>query len=100
MSLSRYGRLALFPFPRTRILSTGGVAVMCIFSLDWVCWRGVYLLFQQLQQLPSACLPRQGNVTTKKRSSLTCDNMEELVYLHEVCPQVWEWETVKKMRSE
>ena len=37
---------------------------------------------------------------TKKRSRLTCDNMEELVYLHEVWSQVREWETVKKMRSE
>jgi len=25
-------------FPRTRILSTSGVAVLCIFSLGWVCW--------------------------------------------------------------
>ena len=46
------------PFPRTRILSTSGVAVLCIFSLGWVCWRGVYLLFLQLRQLPSACFPR------------------------------------------
>jgi len=28
----------------------------------------------------------------------SCDNMEELVYLHEVWPQVWEWEAVKKVR--
>ena len=28
---SRYGRLAPFPFPRTRILSTSGVAVLCLF---------------------------------------------------------------------
>ena len=41
-----------------------------------------------------------GNVMTKKRSRLTCDNMEELVYLHEVWPQVREWEAVKKMRLE
>jgi len=37
---------------------------------------------------------------TKTRLRLTCDIMEELVYLHEVCPQVREWEAVKKMRSE
>jgi len=38
--IKRYGRLAPFPFPRTRILSTSGVAVLCIFqvSLGWVCW--------------------------------------------------------------
>jgi len=37
-----------FSFPRTRILWTSGVAVLCIFSLGLVCWRGVYLLFLQL----------------------------------------------------
>jgi len=37
---------------------------------------------------------------TKKRSRLTCDNMEELVYLYKVWPQVWDWEAVKKMRLE
>jgi len=26
------------PFPGTRILSTSGVMVLCIFSLGWVCW--------------------------------------------------------------
>ena len=45
-----------------------------------------------------------GNVMTKKRSRLTCDNMEELVYLHEVWPQVWlqvqERKLVIKMRLE
>jgi len=41
-----------------------------------------------------------GNVMTQKRSRLTCDKMEELVHLHQVCPQVREWEAVKKMRSE
>jgi len=37
---------------------------------------------------------------TKKRLGLTCANMEELVYLHEVWPQVRDWEAVKKMRLE
>jgi len=35
-----------------RILSK---SVLCIFSLGWVSWRGVYLPFLHLQQLPSAC---------------------------------------------
>jgi len=47
---------------------------------------------------PERLFSTAGNVMTKKRSSLTCDNMEELVYLHEVLPQVREWEAVKKMR--
>jgi len=41
-----------------------------------------------------------GNVMAKKRSRLTCDNMEELVYLHEVWRQVRNWEAVKKMHLE
>jgi len=55
---SSYGKLAPCSLPRTRILSTSGVAVVCIFSLGRVSWRGVYLQFLQLQQLPSACFPR------------------------------------------
>jgi len=49
---------------------------------------------------PERLFSAVGNVMTKKRSRLTCDNMEELVYLNEVCPQVREWEAVKKMPSE
>ena len=45
-------------------------------------------------------LSTASDVTTKKRSRLTCDNVEELVYLHEVLLQVREWETVKKMHLE
>jgi len=41
-----------------------------------------------------------GNMMTKKRSRLKCDNMEELVYLHQVLAQVREWEVVMKMRLE
>jgi len=37
---------------------------------------------------------------TKKQTSLTCDNKEELVYLQDVWPQVRDWEAVKKMRLE
>jgi len=37
---------------------------------------------------------------TKKRSRFTCDNMEELIYFHEVWPQARDWEAVKKMRLE
>jgi len=49
---------------------------------------------------PERLFSTAGNVMTKKRSRLTRDNMEKLVYLHEVCPQVREWEAVKKMRLE
>ena len=47
---------------------------------------------------PERLFSTAGNVMTEKRSRLTCDNMEELVYLHEVLLQVREWEAVMKMR--
>jgi len=49
---------------------------------------------------PERLFSTAGNMMTRKRSRLTCDNMEELVYLHEVWPQVQEWQAVKKMRLE
>jgi len=52
--------------------------------------------------VPERLFSTAGNVMTKKRSHLRCDNMEELVYLHIVLPQVREWEAAKnlKMRLE
>jgi len=92
---SRYASLAHSPFPRTRIVSTRGVAVLCIFSFGWVSWHGVYLIFLQLQQLPSASCPR--GVTWWFQND---NNIEESIYLHEVWPQVQERKAVKKMRLE
>ena len=63
-------------------------------------WLGVLarrvLAIPATSAAPERLLSMAGNAMTKKRSRLTCDNMEELVYLHEVWPQ--EWETIKKMR--
>jgi len=67
-------------------------------------WLGVLakraLSIPAISAAPERLFSTEGNVMTKKRSRLTCDNMEELVYLHEVRRQVREWEAVKKMRSE
>jgi len=67
-------------------------------------WLGVLarrvLAIPATSAAPERLFSTAGNVMTKKRSRLTCDNMEELVYLHEVWPQVREWEAVKKMRLE
>jgi len=49
---------------------------------------------------PEPLFSTAGNMMTKKHSSLTCDTMKELVYLHEVWPQVRDWGAVKKMRLE
>jgi hypothetical protein len=78
---------------------------------EWRCgavhlfpWLGV-LARRVLDILATSTAPERlfsmaGNVMTKKRSRLTCENMEELVYLHEVWPQVQEWEAVNKIRLE
>jgi len=67
-------------------------------------WLGVLarrvLTIPATSSTPERLFSTAGNVMTKKRSRLMCDNMEELVYLHEVWPQVREWEAVKKMRLE
>jgi len=53
-------------------------------------WLVVTVLARRVLDIPAtSAAPERlfftaGNVMTKKRSCLTCDNMEELVYLHEV----------------
>jgi len=61
--------------------------------------RRVLVIFATLEA-PERLFSTAGNVMTKNHSSLTCDNMKELIYLHEVWPQVQDWEAVKKMRLE
>ena len=39
-----------------------------------------------------------GNIMTKKQARLSCDHLEELMYLHEVWPKVREWTVIKKAR--
>ena len=67
-------------------------------------WLGVLsrrvLVIPVTSAAPERLFSTAGNLMPKKRSRLTCENMEELVYLHEVWPQVREWEAVKKMRLE
>ena len=46
---------------------------------------------------PERLFSTSGNTMTKKRCSLSCDNLEECVYLHEVWPQVRKWTTDKKV---
>jgi len=48
-----------FPFPKDKnpLDEWRRSAVHCY--LGWVCWRGVYWIFLQLQQLPSACFQQR-----------------------------------------
>jgi len=46
---------------------------------------------------PERLFPTSGNTMTKKQCSLSCENLEECVYLHEAWPQVRKWATDKKV---
>ena len=49
--------------------------------------------------VPERLFSAAGNIMTKKRYRLTCDHLEELMYLHEVWPKVREWTpAIKKAR--
>jgi len=66
-------------------------------------WLGVLarriLAIPATSAAPERLFSTAGNVMTKKRSRLTCDNMEELVHLHDLWPQVRGWETIKEILS-
>ena len=48
--------------------------------------------------VPERMFPAAGNIIPKKRARLTCDHLEELMYLHEVRLKVREWTAIKKAR--
>jgi len=47
---------------------------------------------------PERMFSLAGNIMTKKRARLSCDHLEELMYLHEVWPKVRKWTVIKKAR--
>jgi len=47
---------------------------------------------------PKRMFSATGNIMTTKRARLTCNYLEELMYLHEVWPKVREWTVIKKAR--
>lgn len=47
---------------------------------------------------PERMFSAAGNIMTKKRARLTCDHLQELMYLHEVWAKVREWKAIKKAR--
>jgi len=47
---------------------------------------------------PERMFSSVGNIMTKKRAKLSCDHLQELMYLYEVWPKVREWTTIKKAR--
>jgi len=47
---------------------------------------------------PERIFSSAGNIMTKKRARLSCDHLEELMYLDEVWPKVRKWTAIKKAR--
>ena len=47
---------------------------------------------------PERMFSSDGNIMTKKRARLSCDHLEELMYLHEVWSKVREWTAITKAR--
>jgi len=46
---------------------------------------------------PERMFSSGGNIMTKKRARLSCDHLEELMYLYEVWLEVREWTAIKKL---
>jgi len=69
--------------------------------VPWICLlvRKV-LTVPPTSDTPERMFSSTGNIMTRKRTNLTCDHLEELMYLHEVSPKVREWKTIKKVRLE
>jgi len=47
---------------------------------------------------PKRIFSPAGNIMTQKRARSSCDQLEELMYLHEVWLKVREWTAIKKAR--
>jgi len=93
-------KIRTVPFPKDKNpLNEWRRGAVHLFSWLGVLTRRV-LAIPATSAGPERLFSMTGSVMTKKHLRLTCDNMEELIYLHEVCPQVREWEAVKKMSSE
>jgi len=64
----------------------------------------IALLSRKVLAVPATCdapermFSSTGNIMTKKRARLSCDHLEELMYLHEVWSKVGEWTVIKKVR--
>ena len=67
---------------------------------SWGVWGDVCWRFLQLQpDCYDSLFSTWGNKMTKNRCHLTYDNLETLVYLHEVWPKAREWEARKHFKS-
>jgi len=94
----KIGKTRTFPFPKDKNPLDEWRRIN-VYLLPWlgVLARRV-LSIPATSAVPKRLFSTAGDVMTKKRSRLTCDNMEELVYLRDLCLYLREWEVVKKMR--
>ena len=67
--------------------------------VPWIALLGRKVLaVPTASSVPERMFSSDGNIMTKKRVRLSCDHIEERMYLHEVWPKVREWTVIKKSR--
>jgi len=67
--------------------------------VPWIALLGMKVLaVPATSTVPERMFSSTGNIMTKKRARLSCDHLEELMYLYEVWPKVREWTVIKKAR--
>jgi len=65
--------------------------------LSLLVWR--VMAIPATSAAPERLFSTSGNTMTKKRSSVSCNHLEECVYLHEVWPQIRKWPADKKVHD-
>jgi len=67
--------------------------------VEWIALLGRKVLaVPATSAAPEHMFSAAGNIMTKKRARLTCDHLEELMYLHEFWPKLSEWTAIQKAR--
>ena len=67
--------------------------------VPWIALLGrTVLAVPATSAAPERMFSAAGNIMTKKPARLSCDHLEELMYLHEVWLKVREWTAIKKVR--
>jgi hypothetical protein len=60
----------------------------------------VYAFNTIIEYVSGGSVSTACNEMTKKRCSLTCENLETVVYLHEMWPKTREWEARKHFKAD
>ena len=67
--------------------------------VSWIALLGRKVLaVPATSSAPQRMFSSASNIMTKKQARLSCDHIEELMYIHKVWPKVREWTAIKKAR--